>query len=543
MAQLRHPSFSGSLWAFLVCLACSHPIAAHEQTQRVGQVHFPVSCVEEAQRGLEYALAMLHSFWFPQSINAFVDLAKAQPDCAIVYWGVAISQRSNPLAGSPPAENLRRGWDAIERAKKLEAKTQRERDYICAMSAYYQDWEKTEDRSRILAYEEAMEKLAQRYPEDVEAAVLYALSLNEAITVLPADPTYSRQLKAARILEDVLRKQPEHPGALHYLIHSYDFPALAEKGLEAAKRYAFAAPDAPHARHMPSHTYSMLGMWEESIESNEAAVAIAKNYVHAIDFMVYAHLQMAHDAKAKALVDSSATLRKTTPNSAQRTPTGSLLTVYTAHAAIPARYAIERGAWAEAADLEVHNTSPVGDAITHFARAMGFARMGMRDGAHQEIDALRALRKELIQSKQDYWAEQIDIQQKAATAWVSLMEGDKAQAIALMRSAADMEDASEKSVAMENRLWPMRELLGELLLELDQPTLALREFEASLAISRNRLRGLHGAARAATQSGDRAKASTFYERIVTLTRDAESNRQEVAEARNFLLTHREGVNR
>jgi tetratricopeptide (TPR) repeat protein len=528
--------------AVLACLSgliVSASASSHDQAEQIGHVHFPISCGADVQRGLEYALAMLHSFWFPQCIDAFIDLTKAQPGCAMAFWGLAISQRSNPLTGEPSRENTKRGWEAIQQATRLEAQTPRERDYVSAMSAYYEDWDKRDYRSRILRYEAAMEDVYRRYPEDLEAAVLYALALNEAITVLPADKTYSRQLQAARILDGVLSKDPEHPGALHYLIHSYDFPGLAQRGLDAANKYAAIASSAPHARHMPSHTYSMLGMWDESIRSNQAALSIAKSYVHAMDFMVYAHLQMAQDEKAKGLVEASAALRKSAPAANQRTPTGSVLTVYTAHAAIPARYVIERGAWREAAVLEPHLSSPVGDAITHFTRAMGFARLGDGVRAREEIETLRGLRDELTQLQQDYWAQQVEIQRKAAAAWVALLDGDNSGARSLMRSAADAEDASEKHVAMENRLWPMRELLGELLLAINEPRSALQEFEASLALSPNRLRGLYGAAKAAQRTGDNSKAAGFYERVLSLARNADSNRQEISEAQAFLVPHRE----
>lgn len=543
MTRFNFSRLTRALLGLFTGLIVSGSAASHDESDHIGKVHFSSSCGEEAQRGLDYALAMLHGFWFPQCINAFTDLTKAQPSCAMAYWGLAMSQRTNPLTGEPSRENTKRGWEAIEQAKILEAKTQRERDYVAAMSAYYRDWETLDFRSRILSYEEAMEHVYRRYPEDVEAAVLYALALNEAITVLPADKTSSRQLKAARILEEVLSKDPEHPGALHYLIHSYDFPGLAERGLEAANKYASIAPGAPHARHMPSHTYSMLGMWDESISSNEAALGIAKNYVHAMDFMVYAYLQLGQDGQAKRLVEMSAGLQKTVPAAGQRTPTGSVLTVYTAHAAIPARYAIERGAWREAAALEAHHVSPVGDAITHFTRAMGLARLGDSVHAREEIEMLRSLRDELTQLKQDYWAEQIEIQRTAAAAWVALSEGDKAQALSLMRSAADAEDGSEKHVAMENRLWPMRELLGELLLAVDEPVLALQEFETSLAISRNRLRGLYGAAKAAQRIGDRSKATGFYTQVLGLTKNADSSRREIAEARAFVAVGGDAMSR
>jgi hypothetical protein len=331
----------------------------------------------------------------------------------------------------------------------------------------------------------------------------------------------------------VLAKQPDHPGALHYLIHSYDFPALASRGVRVAYHYANVAPSAPHALHMPSHIHSMLGSWDESIKSNQLAIGVAKSYVHATDFMVYAHLQLAQDKAARTLVEGAAELQKAGAP-AQRTPTGALLSVYTAYAAIPARYAIERGAWSEAAALELHPTAPPADAITLFTRAMGFARLGDVASARREIAKLQEVHDELVRLNDRYWAEQVNIQQKAASAWAAHAEGRKADAVRLMREAADLEDASEKHIAMENRLWPMRELLGELLLERGEATTALRAFEKSLDNSRNRLRSYYGAARAAELLGRRHAAATYYAKLVELASNPDSEREPIAQAKAFL---------
>ena len=534
---MRTGKFVSSAFALIACcltLSLSGPARSHDEPGKLGKVDFTVSCGADVQRGFNSAVAMLHNFWYPQSVNAFTELAKADPGCAMAYWGIAMGERTNPLVGAPPAALAKRGSEALEKAKTLGAKTQRERDYIAAMDVYYKDWDKLEYRTRVLAYEKAMEQLPLRYPEDIEAELFYALALNEAITVLPADKTYSRHLKAAAICEKVLAKNPDHPGALHYQIHSYDFPALATRGVAAANRYASVASSAPHALHMPSHVYSMLGMWQESIESNRAALGVAKSYVHAMDFTAYAYLQMAQDRQAERLMNESLALQKSAGGAFQRSPTGGVLPVYTAYAALPARFAIERGAWAEAAALELQPMAPPADAITHFTRAMGFARLGDSANARKDIAKLQALRDELIGSKQDYWAEQVDIQHKAAAAWAAHAEGKKSESLTLMRSAADLEDASEKHVAMENRLWPMRELLGELLLELNQPALALKEFEASLGEARNRLRGFYFAGKAAEMAGDQRKAAAFYEKVLALTKNADSERREIREAKSFM---------
>jgi hypothetical protein len=512
-------------------------LTAQEKTadrEKLGKVHFPVSCTPVVQQQFDLALAMLHSFWYPQGLNAFAEVTKTDPDCAMGYWGTAMSRRANPLVGAPEPSALKDGLEAINRAKAIGAKTQRERDYIAAMETYYKDWEKVDYRTRVLAYEKAMEQMYLRYPEDAEAAIFYALAIDEAVTVLPADKNYTRQLKAGAILEKVLAAQPEHPGALHYLIHTYDFPPLADRGLSAARKYGDVAPSAPHALHMPSHTYSMLGMWQDSIKSNQAALSVAKGYAHALDFMVYAYLQGAQDAEAKRGVDRNAELKQNQAAAANANPTGAVLAGYTALAAIPARYAIERGAWAEAAALQPEPTTPVADSITYFTRAMGSARSGDLDSARQNIEQLKQIVSRLAQSKDDYWAQQVEIMRSASTAWVMYREGKKDEALKLMRSAADLEDGSEKHVAMENRLWPMRELLGDLLLAVNEPGMALKEYEVSLQSARNRYRGIYGAAKAAERSGDREKTRSYYERLVALCNYADTERPELAEAKTYL---------
>lgn len=502
--------------------------------ERLGTVHFPISCTPAAQQQFERAVAMLHSFVYPQDLNAFVEVTKTDASCAMGYWGIAISRRGNPLIGAPEPSVLKDGLEAVEKAKAAGGKTQREQDYIWAIEAYYKDFEKTDYRTRVLAYEKAMEQMYLHYPEDLEAAIFYALALDEAATIVPPDKNYTLQLKAAAVLEKALASQPDHPGALHYLIHSYDFPPLAERGVPAAGQYGNVAPSAPHALHMPSHIYSMLGMWQDSIKSNQAALGVAKGYVHAMDFMVYAYLQGGQDAEAKRMLDQSMALQKNQAPPTVVNPTGAGLAPYTAFAAIPARYAIERGAWAEAAALEPQARVPVADAIIYFARAMGSARSGDLPGARKDLEQLRVLREALVESKQEYWAEQVEIQRSAAAAWVTFAEGKKDAALKLMRTAADREDGSEKHVAMENRLWPMRELLGDLLLAAHEPALALKEYEASLQSARNRYRGFYGAAKAAQQSGDREKARSYYGKLAALCSMADTERPELAEAKKYL---------
>jgi len=303
-----------TILSLILAVVWSAPmLTAQEKTgdpEKLGKVHFAMSCTPAVQQQFDRAVAMLHSFWVSPAAKAFAEVAKSDPNCAMAYWGIAINRRANPLAGAPDAAALKDGWEAVEKAKSIGLKTERERDYVAAIGNYYKDWEKLDHQTRVLAYEKSMEQVYVRYPEDSEAAVFYALALDEAVTVVPADKNFTRQLKAAAILEKVLAAQPEHPGALHYLVHTYDFPPLADRGLSAARRYGEVAPSVPHPLHMPSHVYSMLGMWQDSIKSNQAALSVAPGYVHALDFMVYAYLQGAQDAEAKRGVERSLELQK-----------------------------------------------------------------------------------------------------------------------------------------------------------------------------------------------------------------------------------------
>jgi hypothetical protein len=505
--------------------------AAEEQ---LGKVHFPVSCSPAAQAQFDRAMALLHSFFYPETVKAFTAITETEPGCAMAYWGLAMSLRQNPLIPANVA-TLKSGREVLEKAKAANAPTPRERDWIAALDTYYRDLDTADHRTRVLAYEKAMEQLSRRYPDDSEATILYALALNEATEL--SDKTYARQRKAGALLEQVFAQQPDHPGVAHYIIHSYDYEPLAERALPAARHYAATAPSAPHALHMPSHIFSMLGLWSEVITSNAAAEASSKAYaakhlpgqtiwLHQQDFRIHAHLQLAQDQEAKRIVDERNTVEKLAP---VRLPNE------TAFAAIPVRYAIERGHWAEAAALEPRGlTFPQAQAIIHFGRALGAARSGDLAGARRDVEQLQALHDALSQAKDVYWAEQAEIQRRAAAAWVALAEVRRTEAAGAMRAAADLEDASEKHIAMENRLVPMRELLGELLLEVHAPAAALVAFEASLQRVPNRFRSFSGAARAAELAGDREKAKAFYAKLVALADKADTDRPELVHARAFL---------
>jgi tetratricopeptide (TPR) repeat protein len=542
-------------WPALLCLMCAqlatvpalaqNEHADHAAGERLGKVHFPISCSPEAQRQFDRAVAMLHSFYYPETIKAFTAIATAEPSCAMAYWGVAISQRPNPLVAPFPPEVLQQGLAAIEKARAAHATTRRERDWIEALAVFFQDYDTVDQKTRTREYEAAMARLHERYPRDTEASVFYALALNEAVDL--TDKSYSRQLQAAAMLEDLQRRLPDHPGIPHYLIHSYDYAPIATKGLPAARRYAGLAPSSPHALHMPSHIFSTLGMWQDAIRSDLASVdafdalgaqadpAASVNGTpnplafHSLDFLTNAYLQLGQDQRAKAIVDAR--------NSMSGYPANIRYSGHTAFAAIPVRYAIERGAWAEAAALQPALTPyPQAEAITWFGRALGAARSGDLAGAQLDLGEIVRLRGQLASARDSYWIEQLDIQRKAAGAWIQLGEKKFDEAIESMREAADREDRTEKHVAMENRLSPMRELLGELLLEAKRPAEAAREFEDSLHTTPNRFRSLAGAGQAADMSGDRAQARIYYQRLVALARDADGARPALTRAREFLAT-------
>jgi tetratricopeptide (TPR) repeat protein len=510
-------------------ISLGQPAYGQANDEKLGNVNFETSCNPEAQKLFNRGMLYQHSFWYRASQHVFEDVLKADPECGIAYWGIALSMLWNPHVPTP-AKNLADGAAVIAKGKSVGAKTQRERDYLDALGVMYADHEKIDHRTRIQAYATAMEQLAQRYPNDDEAQIHYALALNTSAS--PADKTYANQIKGAAILEPISKHQPEHPGVAHYLIHLYDYPSIAEKGLDAARRYAKIAPAAAHAQHMPSHIFTRVGYWDESISSNIAAARVAKeakdfhDELHAMDYQVYANLQLGQDAKAKALIDEMAGITGFTET---------YLPGPYAMAASPARFAIERGDWKAASELQVR-PSPLAQvqAITHFARALGAARLGKPDVANADIIKLGELRDKLRQAKDAYWSEQVDIEAQIASAFVLDAEGKHDEALKAMSAVADAEDKTEKHAVTPGVAEPARELYGVMLLERGMPKEALSAFEATLKKEPNRLGAYVGAAKAAEKAGDMAKAQQYYKKVVAIAGDADASRIEVGEARAFL---------
>ena len=503
------------------------------------RVSFPTSCAPAVQAPFARAVALLHSFWYDEAEKAFGAVAAADPSCAMAQWGVAMSLY-HPIWAAPTPAELKRGQDAVAKARAAAGTaTERERDYVGAIEAYFKDADTVDPRTRAVRYEQAMERVHARYPDDREAAIFYALALLG--TAAPADKTYANQRKAGEILNKVLPAQPDHPGVAHYLIHSFDYPQLADLALPAARSYSKIAESSPHALHMPSHIFVRLGLWDDSIRSNEDSAAAARAHVqktlpgahsfdelHAVDYLAYAFLQEGRDAKAREMLDLVRRVdRLDNPNFAA---------AY-ALAAVPARYAFERGQWAEAAALEVAPASfpwaqfAFAEAITQFARAVGAARSGDPARARLAIERLDALHKAAVDAKTPYWPGQIDIQRRAAAGWLARAEGRPEDALRLLKEAVDLEAATDKHPVTPGPVVPAREMYADLLMDLGRPAEALAEYQASLQVAPNRSYALAGAVRAAGAAGQDEKARALYATLEKVTASGDRPRPELAKVK------------
>jgi hypothetical protein len=472
----------------------AHPTGA--PTEKLGTVHFATSCSPKVTAQFDRAVALLHSFEFGASIQAFNEVIAADSSCAMAYWGIALSRWSNPMsAGNRSAAQLQPGRQAVDAAMRLAAyASERERGYINAVSKLYDDFEHKDQRTRIVGYERAMSELVLRQPADAEAKIFYAIALTAAAS--PTDKTYANQLKAGNILEPLWVTQPNHPGIAHYIIHTYDYPALADKARAAARQYATIAPSATHALHMPSHTFTRVGMWEQSVDANNRSMKVAvssgafSEALHASDYAMYAYLQMGKESKAKAILDGLPSLvARFDPNAITGAAPG--LGGVFAIAAIPARWALERSAWAEAAALEPKPSSyPYTEAMTYFARALGASHTGDLVKAKSSIDSLASIQQRLAAKGEAYWAEQVAIQHLGAQAWLALAEHRENDALTLMREAVAREDATDKSAVTPGPLAPARELLGDMLMALNRPSEAVAEYRATLKTEPNRRHAL-----------------------------------------------------
>ena len=498
-------------------------------------VDFRTSCAPAVRADFNRAVAFLHSFWFAQAIAAFNRVLAADPTCALAHWGIALSEWGNPFAGLRAPQQIELGRAAIVKAQATGSPTARERAYIDAAASLFTDGAAATHRERTSAYARGMEAVSRAYPDDMEARIFYALALTQ--TAQASDKTYAAQLAAAGILEPLFKQHPSHPGLAHYIIHAYDHPPLAAKALDAARRYAALAPAVPHALHMPSHTFTRVGLWKESIETNrKSAEAASKSStpgeeLHALDYQAYAYLQIAQDQGARRVLDRALALTQ----GADAIAVGAAGAGAFAVAAIPARYALERAAWGEAAALSVRPAkTPYTEAMTHFARALGAARGGNPSAAARDVERLTALRDTLTSMQDAYWSEQVDIQRRVALAWVAFAEGRKEEGVAQLKAAADAEDATDKSAVSPGPLAPARELLGYMLLDAGRGAEALAAFELTLTKEPNRFRGLYGAGRAAEAAGNRARAVALYKQLLQIAADADTDRPELQHARKFV---------
>jgi tetratricopeptide (TPR) repeat protein len=513
-----------------------HPAPQVMTTKMIGTVDFQTSCKPAVKDDFNRAVALLHSFWFAESRTMFEEVLKADPNCAISYWGIALTHWGNPFGGLRAAQTIANGKAAIDKGQTTGSPTAREKAFIDAVAGLFSSADVATQRARVVAYEGATELIAAQNPNDAEARIFWALAI--AQTALPTDKTFAQNLRAAEILEPMYKRMPNHPGLAHYIIHSYDVPALAQKALPAARAYADIAPSVPHALHMPSHTFTRVGAWKESVATNIKSATEAEKTggaaeaLHAMDYETYAYLQMGMDTQAKGVVDhavQTAAMPNTSVGAAGAGPNTFAI------AAMPARYAMERQQWADAAKLEpkpAPNT-PYTEAITHFARAIGAARSGKPADAAPDIARLKALVEREKELKDAYWTEIVDIQRRGAEAWVLFAEGKKDEAIAAMIATADAEDKTDKSAVTPGPLAPARELLGYMLMEAGRNQEALAAFEAVTKKEPNRFLALYGAGQAAEKLKQTAKAKGYYQQIVEICRDAGNERPELAYARKM----------
>ncbi len=498
----------------------------HQHTEgELGSVTFPVTCNPEAQRRMNRAVAMLHSFWFPEARKTFESALAADASCGIAWWGVALTHLANPMAGGSTGAAQAAGWEAAQRAAQIGAKSERERAYIAAAATLFRDYDKVGNRTRMRAYEAALNSIIESNPEDTEARIFHGIFM--VANAPPDDLTFARQKQAAAELTALYRLQPRHPGLAHYIIHAFDSPPLAQHALEAARQYADLAPAAPHALHMPSHTFTRLGYWDESIKTNRRSADLEPpgNKAHAADYMVYAYLQLGRDAAANAVIEEVG------ENTSGYQPAGALSLYNTL--AMPARYALERDDWKSAATLPVRRATPPAEAVSRFARGLGAARSGDAAAAKREVAALTALVADLTRQGDADWAQVVDAPRMAVAAWLAHAEGRHQEALQLARAAAAREDGVEKHPVTPGPLIPARELLGDILLVHNQPAEALMAYELTLKREPNRARTLTGAARAAKAAGQIDLARRYYSELVKLM-DPASNRPEVKEANQAL---------
>tara|TARA_B100001059_G_scaffold233539_1_gene273831 strand:- start:3565 stop:5277 length:1713 start_codon:yes stop_codon:yes gene_type:complete len=511
-----------------------------------GEVSFSLSCRYDLREKFNLGLTLIHSFEYAEAEKVFVSILDQDPECLMAYWATAMSILNHPLSFKQNPKSLKRGEELLKVAKKLSPNNEREKDYIDAVSIYFKDWQNLDTQSRKLNYENKMEELYEKYPDDVETAVFYSLSVLASAEL--NDKTYTNQKKSGKILEKLFKKYPNHPGIAHYIIHNYDSPELAHLALNTARKYAVIAPASAHAQHMPSHIFTRLGLWSESIKSNidsaQSAVCYAESVnpdanwvseIHALDYLVYAYIQLGDNQKAKSELNKMNQIKEVFPSD-------HFASAY-ALIAVPCRLAIENKNWDVASKLELPKTNidwkksnwPV--AMLHFSRALGFSNLGETFKAEKELKSLITLRDKLSNADKTYERGQVSIQIEAVRAWIEFSKGNSKEAIDFMKLASTLESKTSKAAVTPGEIIPAEELLGDLYIALNKPKEALESYKLNLEVRPFRFNGIYGAAKAAEKLGDIKLAKHYYNQLIELTFKTNSSRPEINEAKNFLTAN------
>ena len=511
-----------------------------------GEVSFSLSCRYDLRQTFDLGLTLIHSFEYAEAEKAFVSILDKDSECLMAYWGAAMSILNHPLSFKQNPKSLKRGEELLKVAKTLTPNNEKEKDYIDAVSIYFKDWQNLDTQTRKLNYESKMEELYIKYPNDVETAVFYSLSM--LATADLNDKTYSKQKKSGKILEKLFEKYPNHPGIAHYIIHNYDSPELAHMALTTARKYAEIAPSSAHAQHMPSHIFTRLGLWNESIKSNidsaDSAACYAESVnpnanwvseIHALDYLVYAYLQLGDNAKAQAEMNKMKNIKEVFP-------ADHFASAY-ALIAVPSRLAIENKNWELATQLELPKTKLDWDkahwpkAMLHFSRALGFSNMGNSNGAEKELKSLIILRDKLNDAKNTYESGQVTIQIEAVRGWIEYSKGNSNKAIEYMKLASNLEGKTSKAAVTPGEIIPADELLADLYLALNKPEQALESYEQNLKGHPYRFNGIYGAAKAAEKLNDIRLAVYYFDQLVKLSTGTNSSRPEISEAKEFLASN------
>jgi len=511
-----------------------------------GEVSFSLSCRYDLRETFNLGLSLIHSFEYAEAEKAFVSILDQDSECLMAYWGTAMSILNHPLSLKQNPESLKRGEALLEIAKTLTPNNEKEKDYIDAVSIYFKDWQNLDTKTRKGKYEDKMEELYNKYPEDVETAVFYSLAV--LATADLNDKTYSKQKKSGKILEDLFKTNPNHPGIAHYIIHNYDSPELANLALSTARQYAVIAPASAHAQHMPSHIFTRLGLWNESIKSNidsaNSAVCYAESVnpdaswvseIHALDYLVYAYLQLGDNVKAQSEMDKMKAIKEVFPSD-------HFASAY-ALIAVPSRLAVENKNWELATKLDLPKTNIDWNkahwpkAMLHFSRALGFSNTGNSLAAEKELEILVSLKNKLKENENNYEAGQVTIQIEAIKGWIEYSKGNSEKAIEYMKIASNLESKTSKAAVTPGEIIPADELLADLYLALNRPQEALESYEVNLKGHPFRFNGIYGAAKAAQKLNDTKLAAYYFNQLVELSSETNSLRPEVLEAKDFLASN------